>query len=319
MDPVRFIMFFVWFLYSFLFFSFLLLLFFFFRSSASSQFPPTFPPSLFSISLLLFFFFFFFRLLLSSFFYKYKKTKKSFLRHVCWNFVKSLVNHSSESVTSSSSFNTEIRPKRKQNHLKQRMLRVSSRKFVSHHHHQPSAALSLCAVACSVPFHTPGGNKSSSLCANHQLKMISSSLLLPRDFTQQRFVATTTTSSSSSSSTITNKEQQQQKSPLHQKLDSLINKGRITVFLTGTPMQPRCGFTVRMVEMLEQLPIKYEYVDIMQDEEVCEGLKEYSNWPTYPQLYIDGELVGGWDVTRQMVIDGTLIQHLHEKGLLLDE
>ena len=127
---------------------------------------------------------------------------------------------------------------------------------------------------------------------------------LPVQSQQMRFCSSTT---------------EEQTNPLHKKLDTLINKGRITVFLTGTPMRPRCGFTVRMVEMLEQLPIKYEYVDIMEDDEVCEGLKSYSNWPTYPQLYIDGELVGGWDITRQMVIDGTLIQHLHEKGLLLDE
>jgi monothiol glutaredoxin len=107
--------------------------------------------------------------------------------------------------------------------------------------------------------------------------------------------------------------------PLHKKLHGLINQARIVVFLTGTPDHPRCGFTVRIVELLGQLPIKYEFVNIMEDEEVCEGLKTYAQWPTYPQLYIDGELIGGWDITRQMVMDGSLIKILHEKGLLLEE
>lgn len=119
--------------------------------------------------------------------------------------------------------------------------------------------------------------------------------------------------------TTTNSASGFDSNPLHKKLDALIHKGRIVVFLTGTPDAPRCGFTVRMVELLEQLPIKYEFVNIMEDDEVCEGLKAYSQWPTYPQLYIDGELVGGWDVTRQMVMDGTLIKELQNKGLLLEE
>ena len=104
--------------------------------------------------------------------------------------------------------------------------------------------------------------------------------------------------------------------PLHNKLDALIKKGRIVVFLTGSPSHPQCGFTGRMVDLLEQLPIDYEYVNIMEDEEIIEGLKSYSGWPTFPQLYIDGELVGGFDITRQMVLDGSLVNELSRRKLL---
>lgn len=107
--------------------------------------------------------------------------------------------------------------------------------------------------------------------------------------------------------------------PMHERLHALINGHRIMVFLTGTPSEPRCGFTMRMVELLDQLPIDFDrdvgFFDIMTDDDVCEGLKSYS-WPTYPQLYIDGELIGGYDITRQMTMDGSLINLLSKKGLL---
>jgi len=104
--------------------------------------------------------------------------------------------------------------------------------------------------------------------------------------------------------------------PLHKKLHELIHQGRIVVFLTGTPEEPRCGFTARIVDLLAQLPIQYTPVNILDDDEVCEGLKSYSNWPTYPQVYIDGELIGGFDITRKMLLDGSLPKLLKEKKLL---
>lgn len=175
-----------------------------------------------------------------------------------------------------------------------------------------------------------------SLVSNKTTSLIGASSILRRTLqnqTQQESLFATTTSTTTQhatflATTITSTQLHHQlrfssqtgfENPLHKKLDGLINQARIVVFLTGTPSQPRCGFTVRMVEMLEQLPIKYEFVNIMEDEEVCEGLKTYSQWPTYPQLYIDGELIGGWDITRQMVIDGSLIKILSEKKLLLED
>lgn len=103
---------------------------------------------------------------------------------------------------------------------------------------------------------------------------------------------------------------------LRAQLKHLIEQDKMVVFLTGTPMQPRCGFTMRMVELLQQFGVKYTPVNILESDDVCEGLKVYSNWPTYPQVYIDGELIGGWDVVREMAVDGSLVTLFQEKGLL---
>jgi Grx4 family monothiol glutaredoxin len=107
-----------------------------------------------------------------------------------------------------------------------------------------------------------------------------------------------------------------EKDALHAKLRGLINQDRLVVFLTGTPEEPRCRFTFAMSDMLRQLGVQYTYVNILSDDDVCEGLKEYSNWPTYPQVYLDGELLGGYDVCKKMLLDGELTKMLKDKGLL---
>jgi monothiol glutaredoxin len=97
---------------------------------------------------------------------------------------------------------------------------------------------------------------------------------------------------------------------------NIIGQARIVVFLTGTPEIPRCRFTNALVDILRQVGVKYSYYDILQDDEVCEGLKVYSSWPTYPQVYIDGELIGGYDVTKQLLLSGELTKMLKAKDLL---
>jgi Grx4 family monothiol glutaredoxin len=103
---------------------------------------------------------------------------------------------------------------------------------------------------------------------------------------------------------------------LRKRIEDAIHKGRIVAFLTGTPEDPHCGFTVRIVELLEQLNVNFEHFDVLSDDEVCEGLKAYSDWPTYPQLYVDGDLIGGYDVVKGMMLDGSLVKLLKEKKLL---
>ncbi len=105
---------------------------------------------------------------------------------------------------------------------------------------------------------------------------------------------------------------------LAEKIRSLIAKDRFVVFLTGTPQQPRCGFTMKIVELFATIGLheKYSYFDIMSDNDVCEGLKVFADWPTYPQVYIDGELIGGYDVTLRMVKDGSFFKLLKEKQLM---
>lgn len=103
---------------------------------------------------------------------------------------------------------------------------------------------------------------------------------------------------------------------LKKDLADMIARDRIVIFLTGTPHQPRCRFTAMLVDMLNQIGIKYSYVNILEDDEVCEGLKVYSNWPTYPQIYIDQELIGGYDICKTMMLNGQLVDLLKSKKLL---
>ena len=93
---------------------------------------------------------------------------------------------------------------------------------------------------------------------------------------------------------------------LETRLENIINQQRIMVFLTGTPTEPQCGFTSRICKILRDANINYGFFDIMSDEEVLHGLKKYSNWPTYPQVYVDGDLVGGCDMVVDAAEAGTL-------------
>lgn len=87
---------------------------------------------------------------------------------------------------------------------------------------------------------------------------------------------------------------------------ALLKRDKIMVFITGTPSRPRCGFTRKIVGLLDEYKAHYSYFDIMSDGPLCERLKTFSNWPTFPQVYVDGELIGGCDVCTQMHEEGEL-------------
>lgn len=93
-------------------------------------------------------------------------------------------------------------------------------------------------------------------------------------------------------------------------LKKLTMRAPVMVFMKGQPEAPRCGFSKTLMELLKRHDIKYESFDILQDDEVRQGLKEYSNWPTYPQIYVNGEFVGGLDILKQMEEVGELEQTL---------
>jgi len=99
-------------------------------------------------------------------------------------------------------------------------------------------------------------------------------------------------------------------SSIEKRLVSLINQEQVMLFIKGTPTQPRCGFTRTLLNLLNQLEIKYGYFDILSDEEVRQSLKAYSNWPTYPQVYIKGSLVGGLDIIQELNENGELTEML---------
>jgi len=109
----------------------------------------------------------------------------------------------------------------------------------------------------------------------------------------------------------TNKEEEEEdatQSPsLQDRLKELVHRAPVMLFMKGLPSQPKCGFSRTMVQILDaQEGVSYDSFDILTDEAVRQGLKEYSDWPTYPQLYIQGELIGGLDIVQEMLEDGSL-------------
>lgn len=100
---------------------------------------------------------------------------------------------------------------------------------------------------------------------------------------------------------------------LKQKIQKLINSNPILLFMKGTPEQPRCGFSLRVVDVLQELGVKFKSFDILTDETIRQGVKEFANWPTYPQLWVKGKLIGGCDLVVEMYQNGTLTEVLQDK------
>jgi monothiol glutaredoxin len=98
--------------------------------------------------------------------------------------------------------------------------------------------------------------------------------------------------------------------PLRQRITDTIAKGRVMLFMKGNPAMPQCGFSAAVVSILKEAGVPFESHNILADPELREGLKEYSSWPTYPQLYVDGKLVGGADIVRDMHAKGELAKLL---------
>ncbi|YAI82925.1 MAG: Grx4 family monothiol glutaredoxin [cyanobacterium endosymbiont of Rhopalodia sterrenbergii] len=95
---------------------------------------------------------------------------------------------------------------------------------------------------------------------------------------------------------------------LKNRLDQLINSHKILVFMKGAKLMPQCGFSNNVVQILNTLGVFYETVDVLADDDIRQGIKEYSNWPTIPQVYINGEFVGGCDILIEMYQNGELQQ-----------
>lgn len=95
---------------------------------------------------------------------------------------------------------------------------------------------------------------------------------------------------------------------LKEQIDDLVSQNKILVFMKGTKLMPQCGFSNNVVQILNTLGVPYATVDILADQEIRQGIKEYSNWPTIPQLYIDGKFIGGSDILIEMYQKGELQQ-----------
>src|SRR3954447_10135392 len=94
------------------------------------------------------------------------------------------------------------------------------------------------------------------------------------------------------------------------KLDELIQKNKVLLFMKGNKHFPQCGFSAQVVQILKETGAPFETVNVLQDPSVRDGIKEYSSWPTIPQLYIGGEFVGGCDIVKEMYASGDLQKKL---------
>ncbi len=94
--------------------------------------------------------------------------------------------------------------------------------------------------------------------------------------------------------------------PTNERIDALVKDNEILLFMKGTPLFPQCGFSSRAIAILEHLGQPFETVDVLQDQDIRQGIKEYSDWPTIPQLYVKGEFVGGSDIMMEMFESGEL-------------
>jgi Grx4 family monothiol glutaredoxin len=100
-------------------------------------------------------------------------------------------------------------------------------------------------------------------------------------------------------------------SSLEDRLKSLINKSKVMIFMKGDRNTPRCGFSKQLIQIMNETGAAYETFDILSDEDVRQGLKKFSDWPTYPQVYVNGELQGGLDIIKEMVTNGELTSVLN--------
>lgn len=102
---------------------------------------------------------------------------------------------------------------------------------------------------------------------------------------------------------------------IDQFIDNELKGNEVVLFMKGTPQSPMCGFSGQVVQMLDHLGVAYKGLDILENDELRQGIKTYSKWPTIPQLYVKAEFVGGCDIVREMFQSGELQSLLKDKGV----
>ena len=100
---------------------------------------------------------------------------------------------------------------------------------------------------------------------------------------------------------------------INSRIDEIVSSNDVVLFMKGTALFPQCGFSSRAISILDHLGVSFETVDVLQDPEIRNGIKAYSDWPTIPQLYVKGEFVGGSDIMMEMFEAGELQQLLEQK------
>ena len=99
------------------------------------------------------------------------------------------------------------------------------------------------------------------------------------------------------------------------KIQNIIDENDVLLFMKGTPVMPQCGFSAAVVGVLSHMGIKYNSVNVLEDPEIREGIKEFSDWPTIPQLYVKKEFVGGCDIIKEMYASGELAKHFEDNNI----
>jgi monothiol glutaredoxin len=102
---------------------------------------------------------------------------------------------------------------------------------------------------------------------------------------------------------------------VNDRIDGIVKGNDVVLFMKGTPLFPQCGFSSRAIAILDHLAVTYETVDVLQDMEIRSGIKDYSDWPTIPQLYVKGEFLGGSDIMMEMYEAGELAALMDEQGV----
>ncbi len=105
---------------------------------------------------------------------------------------------------------------------------------------------------------------------------------------------------------------------VHDRIQSEVSGNDVLLFMKGTPVFPQCGFSAATVGILSNLGVKFKAIDVLKDPEIRQGIKDFSNWPTIPQLYVKGEFVGGCDILKEMYEADELAPFLAEKGIVLE-
>ena len=103
---------------------------------------------------------------------------------------------------------------------------------------------------------------------------------------------------------------------INEKIKNIIDSNEIVLFMKGTPSAPQCGFSLAVSNILKHLKVKFEGINVLESNEIRQGIKNYTDWPTIPQLYVKGEFVGGCDIVKEMFDKGELQKLFKDKSIL---
>ena len=106
--------------------------------------------------------------------------------------------------------------------------------------------------------------------------------------------------------------------PIADRIRNVIEENDVVLFMKGSPVFPQCGFSAAVVQVLSHMGVKFKGVDVLQDPGLRQGIKDFSSWPTIPQLYVKGEFVGGCDIVREMYETGELAELMSTKGVSVE-